>query len=240
MNLSKRLNLIISMVPECDTIADIGTDHGFVPISLVESGRAKHAVASDIVPGPVERALSHVREHQLTDRISVRQGPGLSTLSVGEADCIVIAGMGGLLMAEILDADFETAKSAKTLILSPHTEIPALRLYLSKYGFRIVEEEMVKEDGKFYVVMKAEPVEETELQTLSETELMYGPVLLQKRPEVFLEYLRHQKEKTQRLCRSLRTAKAKSGETEHLSKAIEEKEAELKTIKDILKECKMS
>ena len=103
MKLSKRLETVASFVPKGSNIADIGTDHGYVPIYLVREGQAEHAVAMDVRKGPLERARAHVAEAGLGSRIDVRLSDGLAGLKPGEADCVVIAGMGGELIIHILE-----------------------------------------------------------------------------------------------------------------------------------------
>ena len=154
MLLSKRLETIAKTVSPCKLIADIGTDHGFVPIWLVEKGVAQKAIASDVGKGPLLRAEEHVLNAGLKDRIDCRLGSGLQTLKPGEADAIVIAGMGGLLTVEILKADLSTAKGAEQLILSPHRDVKQVRTFLAENGFVFLDEAMVSEDGKYYPVMK--------------------------------------------------------------------------------------
>ena len=196
MNISKRLQAIISMVPENHCTADIGTDHGFVPVSLVTEGIAERAIASDVRKGPLQRAEARVRRAGLTDRIDVRLGDGLKVLSPGEAEVIVIAGMGGMLMIRILRDAPEVMKSARYLVLSPHRDAYELRKFLTEQGLRIEDETMVEEEGKYYPVIRTvreEHSEESDASessgSLSEAELWFGPVLLKKKPEAFLRYL---------------------------------------------------
>ena len=138
------------MVPENKCTADIGTDHGFVPVSLVREGIAERAIASDVGKGPLMRAETRIRRAGLSERIECRLGDGLSVLSPGETEVIVIAGMGGMLMVRILSDGLDVAKSARTLILSPHRDAYELRKFLMEQGFQITQETMVKEDGKYY------------------------------------------------------------------------------------------
>ena len=218
--------MIIRMVPRCGTAADIGTDHGFVPIELVRRGIADRAVASDVRKGPLERARQHVSEAGLAGRIDVRLGSGLETLAPGEAGTVIMAGMGGLLTAALLNASPEVLKRTETLILSPHTDIGAVRQCVQAQGFRIADEAMTEEDGKFYTVMRCVPGARKRKYTRKE--LLYGPVLLKKRPEVFLTFLSKEREKTAALIGKLRA--------EDVSPAVlKEKERALGTIDDVLK-----
>ncbi|MBP5254321.1 MAG: SAM-dependent methyltransferase [Lachnospiraceae bacterium] len=238
---------IIGMVPECRTAADIGTDHGFLPIALVRRGKAGSAIASDLRKGPLAAARAHIEEAGLSGRIETRLGSGLSTVRPGEADVIVIAGMGGMLMRDILLNGQETARSASSWVLSPHTDRDAVRRTVYELGFRIEDEDMAEEDGKYYPVLRCvpggdaipgkgdgacqkAPGEADSPKTLGETdstdapetlgeadstdapetpgtpgacpltgeELRYGPVLLRKKPEAFLKYLKAEKGRMER------------------------------------------
>jgi len=213
MELSKRLEVICGMIPPCEMLADIGTDHAFVPIEAVRRGRAVRSLACDVVPGPLERAGEHIDRSGLGDRIETRLGDGLRPLAEGEADCILIAGMGGRLILRILGERRDISESVPVLILSPHTDVPEVRRSLRDFGRRIESEAMVEEDGKFYTVMRTVPAgTERELPELTERECLFGPVLLRERPEVFLKWLKNGMRKTEELIRSL--SETESGRTE--------------------------
>ncbi|NBI70907.1 SAM-dependent methyltransferase [Clostridiaceae bacterium] len=153
MRLSKRLHVIASFVAPGSAVADIGTDHGYIPVYLVKEGIAPRALAMDVRKGPLERAKEHVREHGLSDRIALRLSDGLSGLKPGEADTVIIAGMGGKLVMRILEQGRHVWDSVKHFILSPQSDWGETRRFLEQAGFRIDGEAMVEEDGKFYVVM---------------------------------------------------------------------------------------
>ena len=175
MQLSARLEKLIELAGSGSCAADIGTDHGMVPIELVRRGRFERAVASDLREGPLTAASVHVRQAGLADRISLRLGDGLSVLSPGEADVILISGMGGALMQRMLTEGEAVAKAAARLVLSPQSEIPGFRSFLQKNGFRIADEAIVFEDGKFYFLMTAEPGRQTPWR---KAERLYGKLLL--------------------------------------------------------------
>lgn len=234
--LSSRLRCIASLVTPGGIVADIGTDHGFLPVELVKNGICSGGICSDIGKGPIERARQHVSEagETVASKIDVRLGDGLSTLKKGEADSIVIAGMGGLLIRDILKAEPEIAADAKELILSPHTEIPEVRRYLSDAGFVILNEKMILEDGKFYTVIRAVKGAEA---SLTDEEIEFGPVLLRERPETFLQYLQWKIKKTKAVFEKLSREK----ETALISVARREKEAEIRRLETVLqngKPCK--
>lgn len=187
MQISRRLQAVAYMVSQGSRLADVGTDHGYVPVFLILEDRIPSAVAMDINRGPLERARLHIRQYGLEERIEPRLSDGLEKLLPGEADSILIAGMGGMLTVRILERGKEVLRSAKELILQPQSDIREVRLFLKKNGYRIEEENMVEEDGKFYPMMRAERAgRETEMGELC---LRYGPVLLRQRHPVLLRYL---------------------------------------------------
>lgn len=155
IELSKRLKLVASFVEPGAVVADVGTDHGYVPIWLVQEGVAAGGIAMDVNPGPLERAAAHIGACGLADRIQTRLGNGLSALSDGEADTVIIAGMGGPLIVRILTDGLETVRGMGRLILSPQSEIWSVREFLDRYGFVIEDEAMTEEDGKYYTVIRA-------------------------------------------------------------------------------------
>ncbi len=181
-------------------IADIGTDHAYIPISLVEGGKSPSAVAMDVNRGPLERARFHVKEHRLEDRITMRLSDGFSAFQAGEADAAVIAGMGGALMVRILADGTEKVRSLKECILQPQSEIERVRAFLLEEGFLFIQEDMVEEDGKYYPMMKVAPPgtdkgfpEKSRGKqagiSWDETELRYGRLLLENRHEVLGRFL---------------------------------------------------
>ena len=155
IELSKRLKLVASFVEPGALVADVGTDHGYVPIWLVQEGVAAGGIAMDVNQGPLERAKAHIAACGLSGRIQVRLGDGLSALSGEEADTVIIAGMGGPLIVRILTEGLETARRMKRLILSPQSEIWSVRAFLERNGFVIEDDAMTEEDGKYYTVICA-------------------------------------------------------------------------------------
>ena len=241
------------MVSPGEVAADIGTDHAFVPIFLVRNGIVKRAIASDVKKGPIERAEEHIADEGLEDRIDVRLGDGLRTLGVGEADRVILAGMGGRLMIRLLSDSKEVTQAVPELILSPHSEIPDVRRFLMESGFRIEDEAMEFEDGKYYTVIRAvnaaakgretgKASEETEATEASapaepesevdpETAMEFGPVLLRERPPVFSDWLRAEARKTKTVLKRLE----KAAPTEKNAKRKAEAEQRLARIEAVLK-----
>ncbi len=151
--LTPRTEGIVSLVPKCRTVADIGCDHGYVSIALLQRGIAERAFACDIKEGPLEHAKVNISKAGLSDRIETLLAPGLSGLSDEEADVIIIAGMGTRTITEIIGNSPDKAKKAEYLILQPQSEIPELRQFLSDNGFSILKNKMMREGDKFYFAM---------------------------------------------------------------------------------------
>lgn len=157
MELSKRLETIAGAVTPGHIVADIGTDHGYVPIYLLKKGISPGAFAMDVNPGPLDRAREHIKREKLEDYISVLLSDGLDRLSTDETDTVVIAGMGGELICRILKDAPEFLRAGKEFILQPQSEWFKVRRFLYEHEYEILKEWFLKEDGKYYVVIKAVP-----------------------------------------------------------------------------------
>ena len=187
MQLAQRLSSVASMVTAGNCLADVGTDHGYVPIYLYERNIIPHAIAMDVNKGPLERATLHIAESGMKEAIETRLSDGLAALKPGEADSVVIAGMGGPLIIRILSAYPETTESLKELILQPQSEIPEVRIWLYENGYEIVEEHMVFEDGKYYPMFKA--VKNPQAEKLSDLEYKFGKLSVLGEKDVLKAYL---------------------------------------------------
>lgn len=155
LNLKGRLKLIADKVPECNVLADIGTDHAYIPIYLVQNGVCQKAIASDVKIGPVKMARNNISLYKLSEKIETRLGNGLDTIEINEADSIIIAGMGGTLLTELLEANKPKAVSTETLVLQPMSDLHVVRKWLYDNAFEIYDEEMVAEGPKLYCVLSA-------------------------------------------------------------------------------------
>ncbi len=206
--LSKRLKYVADFISPQYVLADIGTDHGFVPIYQVACKGTPKAYAMDINVGPLERADEHIAEEGLKDKIETRLSDGMQQLKRGEAESILIAGMGGALMVKILSEGTHALETAKELILSPHTEADLVRCFIRDSHFVIDREGMVCDAGKYYVVMHARRAEETELTKMYAVDdefednkdyslaseiwkayIRFGRLLIKEKPNVFIEFL---------------------------------------------------
>lgn len=171
MDLSPRLRTIAEQVPKDAKFADIGTDHGYLPVWLLLSGTAASAIAADLRLGPLDRARQTAAHWGVTEQLSFRLCDGLSGIAPEEADVIAIAGMGGDTIAAILDAASWTREPGKTLLLQPMTGQPELRLWLQTHGYDIRGERIAREGRRFYSIWT---VTGGEMPPLSPGELWAG------------------------------------------------------------------
>lgn len=158
--LSKRMEAVVSMVsPQSFAVADVGCDHAYVSIALLERGIAKKVIAMDVRQGPLKIAAGNVKSANLEEKIDLRLSDGLEKLTSGEVDTIIIAGMGGLLVKRILEQGKAVLCTERppVLVLQPQSDLAAVRIFLHSSAYHIVQETMLIEDGKYYTVMRAEP-----------------------------------------------------------------------------------
>lgn len=229
--LSKRLQAVADLVTVSGCVADIGTDHAYIPIYLAGGQKIRRAFAMDVNEGPLERAREHVKEAGLEDRIELRLSNGLERLQPGEADAMIVAGMGGSLIIQILTEGQAVARQMKECILQPQSEIPKVRAYLLREGYRIAEEDMVLEDGKYYPMMRAIPMENGQtFEAWDEIELCYGKQLLKSRHPVLEQYLKREEQIKSRILDKL---EEQSGE--HITRRRAELQHDLACIRKGLK-----
>lgn len=201
IRLSKRLKEVASFVTSGKSIADIGTDHGYVPIYLVMAGKVPRAIAMDINEGPLKRAEENILKYGLQKHIETRLSDGLLEYNKGEADSIIMSGMGGRLIISMLSACYDKWSENTELILSPHSEVELVRRYLCENGMTIADESMVTDDGKYYVVMRAKS---GVADYKTKAHYMYGKVMLEKRDAVLYEYLKKEADKNRYIAAVLR------------------------------------
>jgi tRNA (adenine22-N1)-methyltransferase len=186
LKLSPRLQKIADSIYNCDTLADIGTDHAYLPIYLVRKEAIKHAIASDINKGPIDIAESRIKANKLEAKIETRLGSGLTVLNENQADVIVIAGMGGMLIVDIISARIEVARSADMLVLQPMLDSGKLRAFLMDNGFEIFDEELAKEERKLYEILW---VRKTEKLQEKPKFLDIGSILIEKKHPLLKEFI---------------------------------------------------
>ncbi|RRD30464.1 tRNA (adenine-N(1))-methyltransferase [Streptococcus minor] len=181
--LSKRLAAVAAYVPKNSRLADVGSDHAYLPLFLVEKGHIDFAVAGEVVQGPYQSALANVTQASKQEQIQVRLANGLAAIdSSDQIDTITIAGMGGRLIADILSAGMDKLVNVQRLILQPNNREDELRIWLEENGFQIVAEEMVVENQKFYEILVVEKGQ----MTLNQLEKRFGPYLMQEKSADFI------------------------------------------------------
>ena len=224
IKLSKRMKAVAAMVTSGGVLADVGTDHGYIPIALIQRQRIKSAIAMDINKGPLARAQDNIASARLGDYIQTRLSDGVAALGEGEADSILIAGMGGDLVIHILSEGEKVCKAASELILQPQSDIRKVREYLRLHHYKIVDEDMICEDGKYYPMMRVINVEadnawmKMDEQTRVACDI-YGPLLLRNGNPVLRRFLVRQH---RQLTQILQTLQAQT-----LSEKIETRIAEV-------------
>ncbi len=159
--LTERLTTVKNCIENSNITLDVGTDHGYVPISLINEGRAKKVIAADINIGPLDNAEKNIRLNGLSDKIELRLGGGLTPVEKNEADSVIIAGMGGILISEILEESIEKAKLVSRLVLQPMNSQEDLRKYLFSNGFKIEKELLAQENEKVYNILLVIPGEDS-------------------------------------------------------------------------------
>lgn len=198
VKLSPRLQLMVDGITKGETVADIGTDHGLLPIFLLENGISPQVILVDINEGPLEKARENMRRHIPEETPDLRLGSGIEPLACGEADTVIIAGMGGFLMIDILEADKEKTKSFRKYILQPRNAPEKLRGWLLRNGFSIADESLVRERQFLCEVITAVPVGDdgrshisTEgVQRMEESlELEISPLLIKKGDPLLMDFI---------------------------------------------------
>ncbi len=167
MKLTDRLQKAADLVPGGKVMADIGTDHAYLPIYLLETGKMERAIACDIHQGPLDRAKEHLISSVMTERIALRLGGGLAPLAKGEVDGVTICGMGGLMIVDILKEDMEKAQALSWLVLQPQKHAAELKVFLSQNHFRIEKEVLSLDGGQLYEMLLAVPGEMEPLDMLT-------------------------------------------------------------------------
>ena len=186
MVLDARLQAVASFVEPDSRVADIGTDHAYLAVELIRSGKAASVIASDKNIGPCAMAERMILSADFADRIEVRQGDGLKTIFPGEVSTICLAGMGGVLISQILQAAPQVLRQAVRLVLQPMNGAFELRSWLYGNGWQLVDEALAEAEGHIYVIMAAEPGL-TDIP--SRGELLAGPVLCRKKPVLLKKYI---------------------------------------------------
>ena len=198
--ISKRLELVASFVPQGAILLDVGSDHAYLPIELVERGQIESAIAGEVVEGPYQSAVKNVEAHGLKEKIQVRLANGLAAFEeADQVSVITIAGMGGRLIARILEEGLDKLANVERLILQPNNREDDLRIWLQDHGFEIVAENILEEAGKFYEIL----VVEAGQMKLSSSDVRFGPFLSKEVSPVFVQKWQKEAEKLEFALRQI-------------------------------------
>lgn len=213
---------------KCEVIMDVGTDHGYIPIELIKRNIAEKVIASDINKDPLKKAKLNISLEGLSSKIDLRLGGGLEPLKDNEAQGILIAGMGGNLIRDILENDISKVKNIDYLILQPAQNPEVLREYLYSGNYEVIDEDICLDEGKFYELFKVKYKENNSIK-LEDIFYEISPLLLKKKSEVFKQYLEEKAAKYKKVSSFIKD------ETEHALARKEELNIKVREIEDLLK-----
>lgn len=224
VQLSTRLAAIASFVPKGSHVIDVGTDHAYIPIYLVKEGLAVSCLATDINKGPLEKAQKNLTNHGI-HHVELMQTNGVEGIAPDKGDVLMISGMGGYLIVDILKRGQELLKNIKRLILQPQQDIVEVRKYLHTIGFCIVDETFVKDEEKYYTIIVAKPGQE---QYEHEYEYVYGKCLMEKKLPVFKEWIEMKLAKQEGIYKALTKQDSESANARKM-----ELEQEIHTLREV-------
>ncbi|AXN37550.1 tRNA (adenine(22)-N(1))-methyltransferase [Peribacillus butanolivorans] len=229
--LSMRLERVAIHIPKGSILADIGSDHAYLPCYAVSNGLCDQAIAGEVVEGPYQSARKQVAITGLQDKIEVRKGNGLEVLNSDEATCITIAGMGGTLISSILESGKEKLGKAERLILQPNVGAANVRSWLIDNGWALTGEEILEEDGKIYEILIAEKGDPLQPYHVNkQIGLMFGPFLTKQFSDTFIKKWQLEKRHLERIIEQLDES-GRSG----LESKRNELEAQISVIEEVLK-----
>jgi tRNA (adenine22-N1)-methyltransferase len=230
LKLSKRLEMVANEIPKGSTLADIGSDHAYLPVYCFINDIVKSAIAGEVVEGPFQTAKKQVERLNLNNSIEVRKGNGLEVITQGEVDVVTICGMGGALITSILENGKEKLSGVRRLILQPNLLASSIRKWLIDNGWSLINEHILKEDEKIYEILVAEVGDPMSSYTEDQLEkqLLLGPYLQQQKSDVFIEKWVSELKNWERIVDQLDDAKA--------SNEIKLKQEELKRLIKMVKE----
>ncbi|MCA1063427.1 tRNA (adenine(22)-N(1))-methyltransferase TrmK [Rossellomorea sp. AcN35-11] len=229
--LSKRLETVVSYIPEHSKIADIGSDHAYLPCYAVNKGIASSAIAGEVVEGPFLSAKKQVEDAELTREVEVRFGNGLEVIAPGEVDCITIAGMGGALIASILEAGKTKLTNHPRLILQPNISAISIRSWLMDNDWDLIGEEILEEDDKIYEILVAEKGNpKLHYSEELEKELLLGPFLMKERKAPFIKKWNRELKQWKNILGNMEKAE-KTGALEERKRELIEK---IKMVEEVL------
>lgn len=231
--LSKRLDRVAQFVEKHGDIpirlADIGSDHAYLPCNLVLNDAIEYAIAGEVVEGPYQSAQKEVRLQGLNDSVDVRFGDGFDVVNLNDLiNLATICGMGGILIRNILEAGVNKLVSGHTLILQPNVAEPQLRSWLIENHYHIIDEDIIQEHKHNYEIIVARHLPDEEKQVLNDEELLFGPINYQKQSKEFFSKWKSELESTEYIINSIKLA------TNDKNDKLEELEKKYQRIKEVL------
>lgn len=217
MNISNRIKNIVDEI-QYKTLADIGTDHGYIPIYACKSLKIDKAIACDINKGPLLNAKINISNYNMSNYIETRLGSGLTPLNNGEVQTVTIAGMGGDLIIDILKASKDILPSLSQIIVQPQSSICKVREYMHSIGYKIFNENFIKEEDKYYTVVNCVKGEE---EAYSFAEYAFGKVLIQKKEPLFIDFIKEEKFKFEAILNKMELNNVKTNKVNELKLYLE-------------------
>jgi|GEM_PF-283019 len=185
MNISKRINTLVNFI-ENDSLADIGTDHGYIALHAHNKKKLKKIIACDINKEPLNNCKNNLQKHNLENVIETRLGSGVSKIEIAEVETAIIAGMGGNLIVDILKENLEISKSFKQLILQPQASVANVRRFIHEIDFSILNEKIIFEDGRYYFILNCINKKE---EPYTDFQYDFGKLLLEEKNSLYKDYL---------------------------------------------------
>lgn len=212
MKLSMRLTAIRDMVPKNSIVADIGTDHGYIPVSLIKNKISKKVIGTDVSKGSLDKIIDLVNSLDMGKEIETRLGYGLDVIKPYEVNTLIIAGMGGMLIKDILVKGKNTTKSINNFILQPMVGAKELREFLIKNNFKIVDEDLVYEEEKYYEIIFA-----VNSKSFVEKDINYeiSQLLLEKNHPLLKSFIQHKIDKAENIINEIQLVKTKMSMKKH-------------------------
>ena len=224
IELGERLTRVASFVPNGSKVCDVGSDHAYLPVYLIQKDQITCAIAGEVVEGPYLSAKQTVRDYRMENRIEVRLGDGLQILSKeDDITAVTICGMGGELISRILEAGYNGGhlNGRERLILQPNVAEHFVREWLMNHSYHIVEETVVEDNHRLYEIIVAEPVDKRVDYT--ELELKYGPILLKESSALSVAKWNRMNRKNEEILEQLQKSKTPQHEKiEQFEKAFNE------------------
>lgn len=213
---------------KCDVIMDVGTDHGYIAIELIKRNLADKVIASDINKDPLNKAKLNVSLEGLSNKIELRLGGGLTPVKDKEVNGVLIAGMGGNLIRDILENDIKKVKNMDYLVLQPAQNPEVLREYLYISDYEIIDEDVCFDEGKYYEVFKVK-YKENNSTKLENIFYEVSPMLLNKKSDVFKDYLYEKIDKYKKVKSFIKD------NTEHALSRKKELDSKIEIMENLLK-----